>query len=472
MVNQDSQSDQLNLISSLIHSEYEISSCLHACRLAQKRALNLINDIKSKEDLSNNANLRHYVQMVLNKLTLESSSDGKENIVEPLPIIRSTIRSVRARLERRMSRVETSDLREISNFPPRKGRQSQAVKHAVKTRALLEKLNYFRDKMELHRDAVTKFDLMLNCCDEDSQIKDVDLLLEERLKSEMDIQILSEKMGEIKKSLTKQYQHEYGQAQHRTTSEEVSISDAEHHDSDQDQMIKSREFNANHTSHPNMRRKRKQSSIAVQTCSAMTGFRSDAQSQTMKSAFKMVTLCTQTQRMLHVNPPRSSAAGNSSRKASVTAPKEELWSRRDLELPIPTSPYQKAKKNGKNRNVRVKGKYAMESRGQNNKPLKGLRRFMTRWNLNMDNQPHIVVIQYTSVPSQPPTVNIDGRNVDFENARKVFRRIFDGKNWRIFLQICNAGICIRSTNGLTYKMTVRGVPFEQLKKTVVKKQWT
>ena len=92
----------------------------------------------------------------------------------------------------------------------------------------------------------------------------------------------------------------------------------------------------------------------------------------------------------------------------------------------------------------------------------------------MDNKSHIVVIQYTNVPSQPPSVTIDDRTVDFENirTRKVFRRIFDGKNWRIFLQICNAAICIRSLNGKTFKMTVRGVPFEQLKKTVVKKQWS
>ena len=65
---------------------------------------------------------------------------------------------------------------------------------------------------------------------------------------------------------------------------------------------------------------------------------------------------------------------------------------------------------------------------------------MTRWNLNMDNKSHIVVIQYTNVPSQPPSVTIDDRTVDFENirTRKVFRRIFDGKNWRILSRNLNS----------------------------------
>ena len=122
--------------------------------------------------------------------------------MHPLPLIKRTIRSVRARLEHRMTAIGAPDMREISNFPLRQRRQSQAVKHAIKTRELLEKLNYFRDKMHLHRDAVTKFDLMLSRSNDASQIKDVDLLLEERLKSEMDIQILSEKMVEIKRRQT------------------------------------------------------------------------------------------------------------------------------------------------------------------------------------------------------------------------------------------------------------------------------
>ena len=97
---------------------------------------------------------------------------------------------------------------------------------------------------------------------------------------------------------------------------------------------------------------------------------------------------------------------------------------------------------------------------------------MTRWKLNINNEAHTVEIRYTNNVEHEPEVIVNGRNIDFKKCLRVFRRIYDGKNWRILLQICHADILIRSVKGKGFKMMVSGVPFEHLKKNVVSSAWS
>lgn len=420
-MNKDKHDLQIDLIDSIIHTEYEISSCINACNATQRRALNLINEIRSFSD-SKSINLKsslfNQLEQSISPL-MHNTNDNNLNIV--LPLIKSTLHSIRIRLEKGLNRKKmlNSFIKSSSSR-----RNSQVIKHAIQIRALIEQLNYLKTKLKNNQAERAKCDLLIekynkNQCDNTHKydnIDDIDFLLEERMKMEMEIELLTPYIAKIKKQLATQYGSIDSKNQYESLSEEFTSLD--------DTVCKI-----------------SKNSIGIQTCCAQTGFKSDTTTQTIKTTFKPVTLSTQTR----------SALSTSILSTSLIKKKynNKNWFRQDLQLPFT--------KNGK------KSKHK-ESKGK-------VQRFMTRWYFNIDNKEYCVEIRYTNNIKHAPQVILNGIHINFEKSLKTFRRIFDQKNWRILIKLYNSNITIKSANSGKYDLMIDGVSFERLKQNIVNKQW-
>lgn len=388
----------VDFINDILETEYEILSCINACNMAQKRAIKLMDELR----------LSHIVQF-------DQSLTKKTRGTNSLSLIQDTLQALRCKLEQRLTSQDyTNPFRFIPN----------AIKHSIKSRAFIEKLNHFKSILKSKQADKEKYDeLILQNHDDEC----VDLLLEERMKTEMEIECLMHKMKKIKKELAEQYGSVYGKEQHQSSSEEIEVGGDD-----------------------------KKISIAVQTSSALCGFKNDCSAQTLQRSFKSVTLCTQTriQSLIYTRNNENTQTSNDDIKRQVEnwwecvdiEPKQDdkSWYRQDLELPMYCNGGSKKKK---------------------------MPRFMTKWYFSINDDKHCVEIRYTKMIGEEPEVILNGIRIDFEKSYKIFRRIYDGKNWRILMKIFTNDVCVKSVDGFRYKLIIGGIPFEKIKKLVTAKEW-
>lgn len=401
----NNHSTLIELIDDIIHTEYEISSCINSCKLTQGRALNLIDTIKCHPD-SKTVNVKASIFQRLKDSIASSSihNTNEKDINIILPLINNTLHSIRVRLERGLTEQEMLNTFHSS---PKKRKHSLAMKHAIRTRAFIEKLQYLKAKLNDQRAERAKIDLMVTKYQQsDNDENCIEFLIEERMKIEIEIDLLKTYISKVKKQLARQYGSGYSKNEYQSLSEDVSSSEK---DIKNDDRIKR--------------------SIGVQTCSAESGFKNDHTTQTVDSAFKTITLSTQTRSILRTDSDKEN-------KKTVDY---KNWFRQDLELPS---------------SIDMKNKY------------------LTRWYFNIDNRYHQIEIKFTDDIRDAPQVYLDKTYIDFAQAFKTFRRIFDKKNWRILIKLYpTTNITIKSVNGGYYKLMIDGMSFDKLKQNIVEKQW-
>ena len=464
----DNHSTLIGLIDHIIHTEYEISSCINSCNLAQKRALNLIDTIKSFID-SKTVDLKPSVFKRLEEsiapLT-HHTNDKNMNLI--LPSINDTLHSVRIRLERGLNEQEMLNTFHSS---PKQRKHSLAIKHAIQTRALIEKLQHLKGKLKDHQAEKAKIELMIrkfeNTDDhlvadhklDDTEQDCMEFLIQERMKIETEIYLLITHISKVKKQLATKYGSAYSKTEYQFLSEDASSTDK---DSDNDQNIPSKR------------------SIGIQTCSAQTGFKNDHTTQTVDSAFKTITLSTQTRSILRTDIDDSDGVKRKFKQKNQIFDGKN-WFRQDLELPISITKYDNKpvyKENITRQSKEIKQLHLAENMSNNryskSKELgikNNIKKYLTRWYFNIDNVAHCIEIRFTNNIKEPPQVYLDNRYIDFDHTFQTFRRLFDRKNWRIIIRLYTTNITIKSVNGGYYKLMIDGVSFDKLKQNIVRKQW-